>query len=106
MGLQELNVATPNKDCLTIFTPSSPKRKTAKAMTDLLGVRKGSEAFYPRILREIGAGPKDVLVVDDEDDALDAAKRAGARTAKVGRDSNGSYDFVVENLSELPPLIL
>ncbi len=73
--------------------------------SDLLGVRKESQSFYPKIFGEIGANPKDVFVVDDEDDALAAAERAGAKTVKVGKASNRSYGFIVESLSELPQLI-
>ena len=72
---------------------------------DLLGVRMDSQTFYSKIFQEVGADPQDVLIVDDEDVALEAAQRAGAKTAKVGKASNHSCDFIVESLSELPQLI-
>ena len=67
--------------------------------------RKESPSFYPKIFKEIGADPMNIFVVDDEDDALSAAQRAGAKTVKVGKTSNRRHDFIVDSLSELPQLI-
>ena len=75
--------------------------------SDLAGeYKQHSVPFYGEILSRIEAQPDPLIVVDDVDSALDAARELGAVTVKVGPASQGGeHDFLIETLAELPPLL-
>ena len=56
--------------------------------SDLLGLRKEDDRFYPAILEAIGAAAEEAIVVDDDDSALTRARRLGIVTVRVGGTGN------------------
>ena len=73
--------------------------------SDLLGLQKGHNQFYPAILDAIGAGAQEVIVVDDDHSALVRAGKLGILTVKVGGTRNGDHDHGVETIAKLPDLL-
>ncbi len=75
------------------------KRSTAE-LRSLTGDARPSPADW--WARAIGAEPGKVIVVDDLDGPLAAAREVGARTVRVGAGRAGEQDLVVESLAHLP----
>ena len=73
--------------------------------SDLLGSYKDDlPRFYESILASIGAHAAQVIVIDDMDGPLQAARELGAATVKVGAASE-CCDLVIATLTELPEQI-
>lgn len=72
---------------------------------DLIGFQKMHQQFYPAIVEAVGAKPSNVIVVDDGDNALLSAERAGLKTVKVGPGQPGQFGLSVDSLAELPDVI-
>ena len=77
--------------------------------SDLAGAHKGTpyEQFYRAITDKIGGHPEKLIVVDDYDKPLAAARELfGAVTVRVGTPSETDGDnIVIDRLSSLPALI-
>ncbi len=70
--------------------------------SDLVGLHKGDDRFYPLILEAIGADAEEVIVVDDGDRHLKAAKRHGITAVKMGVDDDRTH--TISRLSDLTRL--
>ena len=70
--------------------------------SDLADLQKGDDRFNPIILEAIGADPTEVVLVDDDDRALVAARRHGITAVKMGTDGEG--DLTISRLSDLSNL--
>ena len=77
--------------------------------SDLAGAHKGApyEQFYRAISTKIGDHPEKLVVVDDYDRPLAAARELlGAMTVRIGSPSEtDGDDIVIDRLSSLPALI-
>jgi phosphoglycolate phosphatase-like HAD superfamily hydrolase len=75
---------------------------------DLVGARKGSPDFYPRIFEATSTDPTDAVVVDDRTDMLTLAAGLGAATVLVQSDpaeADHPFDAVITDIGQLPAAI-
>ena len=72
---------------------------------DLVGVRKRSPLFYPRLFELAGVAASEAVVVDDEPQQLARAVAAGARTVLVHRSEPWPDGARIANIAELPATI-
>lgn len=73
--------------------------------SDLVGVQKGNEQFYPGILARIGVSASEALLADDGDGALCHAARWGIRVVKVGTRGHGDEGAAIGSIADLPRLL-
>lgn len=72
---------------------------------DLVGVRKRSPLFYPRLFELADVAPPDAVVFDDEPRQLAHAVAAGARTVLVHPSEPWPDGARIANIAELPDAI-
>ncbi len=72
---------------------------------DLVGVRKRSPLFYPRLFELAGVAASEAVVVDDEPQQLARAVAAGARTVLVHGSEPWPDGARIANIAELPATI-
>jgi FMN phosphatase YigB (HAD superfamily) len=100
----ELHMASGNP---TIIVEAALRRLGVRASvgraygSDLAGAFKPGPAFYAAILNGLGVSAREVVVVDDQEVALSAARALGARTVQVGGTS-AVADLAVGSLADLP----
>lgn len=73
--------------------------------SDLVGVQKGNERFYPTILEQVGVPGEDTLLVDDADGSLANAAKWGIGTVKVSDSSVLTPGLAIPTLADLPRLL-
>jgi len=70
--------------------------------SDLVGVQKGNERFYPTILERVGVSGREAILVDDGDGCLANASRWGIRTVKVGDPGSSDHEATIPTIAGLP----
>ncbi len=85
------------KDCFENFYGS-----------DLVNTHKSDEVFYDRIFKEINLDPKRAIVIDDKPIFLEFAEKIGANVVQacLTGEFEPSYRYYVENMNELPEVII
>ncbi|MGH2461930.1 MAG: HAD family hydrolase [Chloroflexota bacterium] len=83
------------RDCLgTLYGP------------DLVHAVKDSPAYYPRIFTHADLDPRQALVVDDSEAALDRAASVGAQTALCGpKPPRAPRHHYIKTLADLPDVL-
>ena len=75
--------------------------------SDDLGVIKENPMFFQKLLKKIKTNPEEVVLVDDVESCLIAAKNTGIKTIRLHREggrTETNADYLIYTLTELPEI--